>query len=238
MEQRSDTNVQPVVAGAATDPAQVPGLVNLRAPEAAPEAEESGQEAQAAGPGQPGSTPGAAAAGDGTGPADASRAQGPEAAAGAADEGAGADGEPAAAEDRDGPGADASPGPDGGPSLEAADRRSSIVAGRAGVRFTLDDQEADFRWDEIGAVEVAVPRFGKRLSVVVHTRTHRSYEADAEAPARGVLKEWAERLDAVLDAYFEEDGQDEPGGDAEPEQQKPQQPGEREARQKPEKDSV
>ncbi|GAA3722174.1 hypothetical protein GCM10023082_19940 [Streptomyces tremellae] len=205
-----------MVAGAAMDPAQVPGLVNLRAPEAAPEAEEGGPAVRAAVPGKPG-------AAEPAGASPASRADGPGAPIGPADAEAGTDSaEPDAAEDTGGSGDDTAPGADGGPSLEAADRRSSIVADRTGVRFTLDDQEADFRWDEIGAVEVTVPRFCKRLGVIVHTRTHRSYEADAEAPARGVLKEWAERLDAVLDAYFEEDGADGgTGGAAEPERQQP-----------------
>ncbi|MCF3962527.1 hypothetical protein [Streptomyces fuscigenes] len=219
MEQRSDTNIKPVAVGAGVDPASVPGLVPLRAPEAeetrtgsssSPEPGRAGEPA-----GRSGSPDGAAADPDGA------RTPKPGAASGADSE------ERTAAEDtaadRDGgdtPGSDAAEahgaadaddaddadGPGDGPALDASDRRASITAGRRGVRFTLDDQEADFRWDEIGAVEVAVPRFGKRLGVVVHTHLGRSYEADAEAPSRAVLKEWSARLDAVLDAYFEDDG--------------------------------
>ncbi|MGW7355529.1 hypothetical protein ACWGI0_02285 [Streptomyces sp. NPDC054802] len=92
-----------------------------------------------------------------------------------------------------------------GPVFEASDRRGSIAADRSGVRFTLDDQAADFTWAEIGAVEVKPARFGRRFTVTVHVAANRWFNADVEAPARGRLKEWAEELDAVLDAYFEED---------------------------------
>jgi hypothetical protein len=92
-----------------------------------------------------------------------------------------------------------------GPVFEASDRRGSIAADRSGVRFTLDDQAAEFTWAEIGAVEVKPARFGRRFTVTVHVAANRWFNADVEAPARGRLKEWAEELDAVLDAYFEED---------------------------------
>ncbi|MEU0088280.1 hypothetical protein [Streptomyces sp. NPDC006274] len=91
-----------------------------------------------------------------------------------------------------------------GPVFEASDRRGSIAADRSGVRFTLDDQAAEFTWAEIGAVEVKPARFGRRFTVTVHVAANRWFNADVEAPARGRLKEWAEELDAVLDAYFEE----------------------------------
>ncbi|MEU1889724.1 hypothetical protein [Streptomyces pristinaespiralis] len=102
----------------------------------------------------------------------------------------------------DAPSADA-PSADG-PAFEVRDRRGSIAADSSGIRFTLDDQEADFRWDEIGAVEVRPARFGRRFTVTVHVAANRWFNADVEAPARGRLKEWTEELDAVLDAYFEE----------------------------------
>ncbi|MCX4735413.1 hypothetical protein [Streptomyces sp. NBC_01363] len=91
-----------------------------------------------------------------------------------------------------------------GPAFEVSDRRGSITADREGVRFRLDDQEAEFRWDEIGAVEVKTPRFGRRFTVTVHVSTRRWFNAEVEAPARSSLKEWAAELDAVLDVYFEE----------------------------------
>ncbi|SFX94878.1 hypothetical protein OH786_27505 [Streptomyces atratus] len=91
-----------------------------------------------------------------------------------------------------------------GPSFEVSDRRGSITVDREGVRFRLDDQEAEFRWDEIGAVEVKTPRFGRRFTVTVHMSTRRWFNAEVEAPARSSLKEWAAELDEVLDAYFEE----------------------------------
>lgn len=91
-----------------------------------------------------------------------------------------------------------------GPAFEVSDRRGSITADGAGVRFRLDDQEAEFRWDEIGAVEIDSPRFGRRFTVTVHLSSRRWFNAEVEAAARSQLKEWTAELDAVLDAYFEE----------------------------------
>lgn len=92
-----------------------------------------------------------------------------------------------------------------GPVFEASDRRARIVADHRGVRLSLDDQECEFRWHEIGAVETETARFGKRYTVTVHTPDRRWYPIEVEAPARSHFKEWDEQLDAVLDAYFEED---------------------------------
>ncbi|MFH0243501.1 hypothetical protein ACGRHY_13960 [Streptomyces sp. HK10] len=94
---------------------------------------------------------------------------------------------------------------DDGPAFEASDRRGSIAAGRFGVVFRLDGEEARFPWDEIGAVETDLPRFGRRFSVSVCTTARRWYEADVDAPSRKVLKEWDEEFDAVLDEWFGED---------------------------------
>ncbi|GAB2724403.1 hypothetical protein [Streptomyces bullii] len=94
-----------------------------------------------------------------------------------------------------------------GPVFEASDRRARIVADHRGVRLSLDDQECDFRWDEIGAVETETARFGKRYTVTVHTPDRRWYPIEIEAPARSHFTEWDARLDAVLDAYFEEDAE-------------------------------
>nr|WP_051573258.1 hypothetical protein [Streptomyces sp. PRh5] len=97
---------------------------------------------------------------------------------------------------------------DGGAVFEVSDRRGAIRAGRHGVVFELDGEKAEFGWDEIGAVEIDTPRFGKRFGITVYTTNRRWYTADVEAPARKLLKEWTAELDAVLDAYFEdsEDG--------------------------------
>ncbi len=102
---------------------------------------------------------------------------------------------------------------DGGAVFEVSDRRGAIRAGRRGVTFELDGEKAEFGWDEIGAVEVDTPRFGKRFGITVYTTNRRWYTADVEAPARKLLKEWTAELDAVLDAYFE----DSEGGEAEAE---------------------
>ncbi|GAA2320648.1 hypothetical protein OKJ48_28050 [Streptomyces kunmingensis] len=89
-----------------------------------------------------------------------------------------------------------------GPVLEAKDRRGSITVDATGVRFTLDDQEADFTWDEISAVEYGTSR--KRLTVTVHTPNSRWFPNDVEAPDKSRLNEWTEQLDKALDAYFED----------------------------------
>ncbi|MFJ5529824.1 hypothetical protein [Streptomyces sp. NPDC093261] len=95
-----------------------------------------------------------------------------------------------------------------GPVFEAADRRARIVADDSGVRLRLDDQECDFRWDEISAVETQTPRFGKRFTVTVHTPDRRWYPIEIEATARARFTEWEARLDEVLDAYFEDGGKE------------------------------
>ncbi|MEU0113149.1 hypothetical protein ABZ137_05330 [Streptomyces bobili] len=102
-----------------------------------------------------------------------------------------------------------------GPVFEAADRRARIVADSRGVRLRLDEEECEFRWEEIGAIETEVPRFGKRLTITVHTPDRRWYPIEIEATARGRFKEWDEQLDAVLDAYFDDeaDGKDTDGKD-------------------------
>ncbi|WP_237321932.1 hypothetical protein [Streptomyces sp. JJ36] len=190
MEQRPDSP-DPVVLGAGTDPTYIPGLD-------VPGAE---------GPGTP---PGEAAR-DGAREEEAAEAVRP----GVAD--------PAALDDEDAFAADAitaeddAPGPaDGeaddadddapaaGPSFEVSDRRGVIAAGAAGMTFRLDDTEARFRWDEIGAVEINVPRFGRRFAVTVYTRDRRHFDADVEAPARRLLREWEAELDAALDVWFDD----------------------------------
>ncbi|MFI6944595.1 hypothetical protein [Streptomyces sp. NPDC050422] len=199
MEQRIDPNTQPAYA-AGTDPAYIPGLT---APRIAAKADEDPEQTEEPAP-------------EGAAPDDA--------VVEAASEDAAPDGEPVAtkaADDEedenedeagDGPSSE-DEGADGpsfedegadGPSFEVSDRRGSISADRTGIRFTLDDQEADFEWDEIGAVELKPARFGRRFTITVHISNRRWFNAEVEAAARSSLKEWTEGFDAVLDAYFEE----------------------------------
>jgi hypothetical protein len=91
-----------------------------------------------------------------------------------------------------------------GPVFEASDRRARIVADHSGVQLRLDDQECEFRWDEIGAVETETSRFGKRFTVTVHTPERRWYPIEIEADSRSRFQEWEARLDKVLDTYFED----------------------------------
>ncbi|MFD4024135.1 hypothetical protein ACFWRV_11540 [Streptomyces sp. NPDC058576] len=181
MEQSIDSNKKPEFA-AGTDPAFIP-LPGLAAPAGTrkPEAEsEAGPEAEEI---RDGELEPAAEEGD--------AGKEPEAAEEAAAVGDDADAE---AEDED----------EEGPVFEVGDRRGSIRVAREGVRFRLDDQEADFGWDEIGAVETTPARFGRRFTVTVHLSTRRWFNAEVEAESRSQLKGWPAELDKVLDAYFEE----------------------------------
>ncbi|MFT9870646.1 hypothetical protein ACMZ5A_29295, partial [Bacillus mobilis] len=90
------------------------------------------------------------------------------------------DAEPEPAEDAADAPADAPSADTDGPDFTASDRRGSITADATGVRLRLDDQEAEFHWDEIGAVEVGTSR--RRLTVTVHTPDSRWYPNDVEAP--------------------------------------------------------
>ncbi|MFF4081472.1 hypothetical protein ACFYZN_18975 [Streptomyces sp. NPDC001777] len=178
MEQRIDPNTQPGYA-AGTDPAYIPGLT---APTTAVKPDTSQEPAPEKEPvAEPGRT-------------DPERTDRDGDAGSVAETGSGATTEPAPEE---GEKAD-------GPAFEVSDRRGSITVDRTGVRFRLDDQEADFRWDEVGAVETKIARFGRRFTVTVHMSTRRWFNAEVEAPARSDLKKWAAELDEVLDAYFEE----------------------------------
>lgn len=178
MEQRIGANSQPL-EGAGFDPAFIPGLTSpVSAGPVDAEAEAAG--AEKAGDVQDAAEP-ASAAGDVTG--DRATKDGA-----AADE----DDEEEAA---------------GGPRFEASDRRARIVADRQGVRLALDEENCEFRWDEIGAIETEAPRFGKRFTITVHTPERRWYPIEIEATSRSRFKEWEDDLDAVLDAYFE-DGED------------------------------
>ncbi|MFE1345224.1 hypothetical protein [Streptomyces sp. NPDC058757] len=106
-------------------------------------------------------------------------------------------------EDGDEGGAGATPAD--GPVFEAADRRGRIVADAAGVRLSYDEEACEFRWDELAAVESAKGRFGKRFTVVVHTPDRRWYPIELIAPDRGRIAAWEAELDAVLDAYFDDE---------------------------------
>ncbi len=93
---------------------------------------------------------------------------------------------------------------DDGPVFEVSDRRASVVADRAGITFRLDEEVAEFGWDEIGAVEIDTPRFGRRFGVTVYTSSQRWFQAEVDATSRAELKTWAAELDAVLDVRFED----------------------------------
>ncbi|PVD02835.1 hypothetical protein [Streptomyces sp. CS014] len=178
MEQSIDSNKKPEFA-AGTDPAFIP-LPGLAAPAGTRKPEpEAGPEAEEVRDDEAGQ----AVAEDG-----ADRE--PE----AADEAA-VDGEAEAQADADA---------EDGPVFEVSDRRGSIRVAREGVRFRLDDQEAEFGWDEIGAVETTPARFGRRFTVTVHLSSRRWFNAEVEAASRSELKGWPAELDKALDAYFEE----------------------------------
>lgn len=195
MEQSIDSNKKPEFA-AGTDPAFIP-LPGLAAPVATrkPEAEsEDGPEDAVP-----------EAVSESASESESDRDD--ESGAAAAEAGAGADADTEAEAAADG--AEAEDGAEGdaaeeGPVFEVSDRRGSIRVAREGVRFRLDDQEAEFGWDEIGAVETTPARFGRRFTVTVHLSTRRWFNAEVEAASRSELKGWPAELDKVLDAYFEE----------------------------------
>ncbi|MEU0741677.1 hypothetical protein [Streptomyces sp. NPDC006134] len=104
--------------------------------------------------------------------------------------------------------------PADGPVFEASDRRARVIADHKGVRLRLDDQECEFRWDEIAAVETETARFGKRFTVTVHTPDRRWYPLEIDAASRSLFQEWDAKLDEVLDAYFEDAAEDGEAADA------------------------
>ncbi|MGW2380409.1 hypothetical protein [Streptomyces sp. NPDC001658] len=187
MEQRIGSNSQPL-EGAGFDPAFIPGLTS---PVSGARADAKGTDAEA------------------EEPRDAVSAE-PEPEEAPAEAAAVAKAEEPEAEEA----GEAEESVDG-PVFEAADRRAKIVADRRGVRLALDDQACEFRWDEIGAVETETARFGKRFTITVHTPDRRWYPIEIEADSRTRFAEWDEQLDAVLDAYFEDEAGDaEDEGDA------------------------
>ncbi|MEU9468335.1 hypothetical protein AB0D78_17080 [Streptomyces avermitilis] len=226
MEQRIGSNSQPLDV-AAVDPAFIPGLTPTVSAEpkstAEPEGAAEPEKAEVADEASPEDktseeAPDGEAAKKPSLAKDSAKASGKAAGKGSAKESAKDSDEPAdeaeaeaddeAEEEADDEAGSEGPDSEGsdseGPVFEASDRRASIVADRGGVRLRLDDQEAEFRWDEIGAVETESPRFGKRFTITVHTPDRRWYPIEIEASSRSRFKEWETKLDDVLDAYFQE----------------------------------
>lgn len=202
MEQRIDSNTKPEFA-AGTDPAYIPGLTAPAPARTEGEAEKAPEDSDVLeeGAGEDDST---AVADEAEAPQDAQPkpdgAEAPEEST-EASQSSKSEEVPEAAESSDE--ADEADEADG-PVFEVSDRRGSIRVAREGVRFRLDDQEAEFDWAEIGAVEVKTARFGRRFTITVHVSSRRWFNAEVEAAARSSLKEWTAELDAVLDVYFEE----------------------------------
>nr|WSY52148.1 hypothetical protein OG999_19820 [Streptomyces sp. NBC_00886] len=183
MEQRIGSSSQPVkgepVKGAGFDPAFIPGLTAPAVSSDEPEDDTKPEDAET----------------------EAEESEGEESPV----EDAEAEAEKAVAEADDPDEADEEDEDAEGPVFEASDRRAKIVADHKGVRLALDDQACEFRWDEIGAIETESPRFGKRFTITVHTPDRRWYPLEIEATARSRFTEWETQLDAVLDAYFEDE---------------------------------
>ncbi|MFF8629757.1 hypothetical protein [Streptomyces werraensis] len=192
MEQRIGSSSSKPLEGAGFDPAFIPGLT----------APATGREEDAK------DTPGT----DGDGAVDDTATEAASDASPAADEPEKPGDSPAAGDDQAAGDDEPEPAPDG-PVFEASDRRAAIVADHRGVRLKLDDQECDFRWDEIGAVETETARFGKRFTVTVHTPDRRWYPIEIEADSRRRFAEWDAALDKVLDAYFDDGAGEQAGSD-------------------------
>ncbi|MFC7303651.1 hypothetical protein ACFQVC_05395 [Streptomyces monticola] len=191
MEKRIDRKAPAVpdptpLQAASTDPGYIPGITPAKPDVSAPEPEEAEDVPESAQ--DPDEAPEAAAEEPSTEAAE------PAEAAEAAEAGEAEASQSDLAADAD---AD-------GPEFEATDHRGSITVDGTGVRFRLDDQEAEFDWDELGAVEHATSRFGRRLTVTAHTLQGRAYPAEVQAPNKATLKRWETELDEALDAHFEE----------------------------------
>ncbi|MBP3076745.1 hypothetical protein KQH42_04695 [Streptomyces sp. CHA1] len=186
MDERIETKAPPVYV-ATTSPAHIPGIT---APSPGP-AEKDGDATT-------GGTPDDAAPAEDAAPEDAA----PEEQAAEPEPEPRAEAAEGAGEEATEP--EGSEAPADGPVFEAADRRAAVRADADGIRLRLDDQEAEFTWEEVAAVESSVSRFGRRLLVAVHTPGPWRYPAEVEADGKEQAKEWLTALDAVLDAYFEE----------------------------------
>ena len=194
MEQRIGPNIQPL-QGAAVDPAFVPGITGPRPAEpedARPKDAEPSDEAV-----------------EETSHADKETASEETASEKEPDDEPSADAEEPEATDEPDAADEPDEAPEGGPVFEASDRRARIVADGRGVRLTLDDQQAEFRWDEIGAVETETSRFGRWYTITVHTPDRRWYPVEIAIPSKARVNEWESELDEVLDAYFEESDESE-----------------------------
>ncbi|MGW2278164.1 hypothetical protein [Streptomyces sp. NPDC001770] len=206
MEQSIDAKTKSEFA-AGTDPAYIPGLT-APVPVRTGDEEEAGTSAEAAAddagiqdavPAGPSATTAEGVDEDVEDRAGGSAASGTEPTA-AADDASGDGDVPAGASADDSAGADES----GAPAFEISDRRGSIRVAKAGIRFTLDDQEAVFDWSEVSAVEVRTAGLARRFTLTVHVSSRRWFNGEVVAESRKRLKEWPEELDVVLDAYFEE----------------------------------
>jgi hypothetical protein len=209
VEQRKDLKIQPVQV-ASTDPAFISGLTPSGS-----EPESSGHDAD--GDASEAARPRGEDQAERNDAAEAADVDDTDASDAGADEDASA--EPAAAaeseDSAEAGAADSEPDPDPDPTrpvFEALDHRGSVTIDSEGVRFTLDDQEAEWTWGEIAAVEQESSRFGRRLTVTVHTSDRRWYPGEVQAPTRSTLKKWTTLLDEVLDVYFP--GEEEPAKDS------------------------
>lgn len=181
VDQRTDDQ-HPALNAAALNPAHIPGLMPAQA--AAPEASTEGQSAAEPGPEPEAEAVTAAEPGPTAAPA--------------------ADTEPEAESDDPAPGHPVPGAAEDGPAFLASDRRGSITADRSGIRLRLDDEEADFGWDELSAVEYATSRWTRRFTITVHLPRPRWFRMDVQAEDRASLAQWSEQLEEVLNAYFEE----------------------------------
>ncbi|MEO3767759.1 hypothetical protein [Streptomyces sp. B8F3] len=202
MEENKGLNITPVNA-AAMDPAALPGLVSSPPDEKEKEQDETEttdekQESEADTEESGESEDSVAASDDDSDDSDEDEA--------GKDKAASADKDADKDTDKDADGdkaAEAEDSDDDRPVFEAADRRGSVTVDSTGVRFQLDDTEAEFTWSEIGAVEYKTSRFGRRLVLSVHD-SRGICPAEVEAPDKATLKEWAAGLESALDTYFEE----------------------------------
>lgn len=100
--------------------------------------------------------------------------------------------------------ADAPPPGAPAPFFGAADRRNSVAVGENGVTLKVGEAQADFGWDEIGAVVSTAVGFGKGLRVELRLyESQEPFVCEIKAPSRGVRDDWMAGLDLVLGYYLD-----------------------------------
>ncbi|MFH8625075.1 serine/threonine-protein kinase [Streptomyces vietnamensis] len=88
------------------------------------------------------------------------------------------------------------------PEFAAADRNSGIAVDGTGVSLHFFGEEADFLWDEVGAVRYERIRRGRVLRVAVTLYDGSSYDCEVDGRSAARVEGWVRLLDPVLRHYL------------------------------------